>query len=181
MQRGKEFTTPAIVVQQHCHITNPLVRSGIVSEELAHIFYPHEEDVPEGRKRPLRIQNKSRVMTHDDVIRDIAEQRRKIEDKKRLAEERKRSEKASSRGRASKRGSRRVTAGDDFCCVCAIDYEDLSELVDEFWVGCDGTDCTHWCCPRCVPDGFIVRDDSYLCSSCRFNCCEWPVMPRKVI
>ena len=154
---------------------NPLVTSGIVNAELAGIFYPVEEPVPEGRKRPLRIQSKARVMTNDDVISDILEQQKKLEEKKKLAEERKRkrNEKTGSKGQPSKRKNRRAMTGDDFCCNCAIDYDEYPEHVDEFWVGCsgkvDGTDCTHWCCPRCVPQGFHPVDDTYFCSSCRPN------------
>ena len=44
---------------------NPLVRCGIISEDLAEIFFPPKEAVPVGKKRPLHTKSKARVMTSD--------------------------------------------------------------------------------------------------------------------
>ena len=50
---------------------NPLVTSGIIFEELAKVFYPPDEKIPQGRKRPLRTKSKARVMTDHDVSQNL--------------------------------------------------------------------------------------------------------------
>ena len=55
---------------------NPLVSSGIIAPELASIFYPPDEIIPAGRKRPLRQKSKARVMTSQEVFDDIKSARR---------------------------------------------------------------------------------------------------------
>ena len=67
--------------------THPLVEAGNISLELASIFKLPEEYVAPCRKRPLRIKSKSRVMTGDEVHRDLKKQREEIEEKKRIAAE----------------------------------------------------------------------------------------------
>ncbi|KAJ8041607.1 hypothetical protein HOLleu_12474 [Holothuria leucospilota] len=67
---------------------NPLVKYGIVSEELAAIFFPPKEDIPQGRKQALRMKSKARVMTADEVLEDIEKQKKELEEKQRKKEER---------------------------------------------------------------------------------------------
>ena len=145
--------------------------SGIVSAELAAIFYPVEEPVPDGWKRPLRIKSKARVMIGDEVM---MKQQLQLAQKKILAEEkkRKRATKPPCNGQQTKRQSQRRRADDDdFCCICAIDYQDYEEnqYLEEVWVACSGSVdddlCTHWYCPACLRN-LRVDKDSFVCSAC---------------
>ena len=73
-----------------CEATeNPLVTAGIISPELRNVFRPPPEIIPKGRKRPLRVQSKARVMTDDAVLLELRQQKISIEQKQRAQEERK--------------------------------------------------------------------------------------------
>ena len=60
---------------------NPLVKAGIITEDVADIFMPPDEEIPTGRKRPLRIRSKARLMTDEDVIADLQKQRDELKEK----------------------------------------------------------------------------------------------------
>ena len=57
------------------------MQHGIISPDLAAIFNAPDENIPQGRKRPLRIQSKARVMTSDEVVKDLEQQKKNLEEK----------------------------------------------------------------------------------------------------
>ena len=58
--------------------------SGIVSPDIAQAKYPIEEPVTEGRKRPLRLKSKVKVITRDHLTEDLEEQHMQLQKKKKL-------------------------------------------------------------------------------------------------
>ena len=77
------------------------MKVGIISEELADVFYPPDEPIPAGCKRPLRIRSKARVMTAIEIYADISEQMNQITEQQLRASQRASN---NSRGAASSRG-----------------------------------------------------------------------------
>ena len=57
-----------IIVSNSAGVTNPLVKAGIVSPSVADIFFPPDEEIPAGRKRPLRTKSTARIMSSDEVV-----------------------------------------------------------------------------------------------------------------
>lgn len=68
-------------------IPNPLVDCGIISQETAEILLAPPEEVPTGRKRPLRIKSQARVMTANEVYEDLQKQKEELELKRKKQEE----------------------------------------------------------------------------------------------
>ena len=68
---------------------NILVKCGIISADYAAIFCPPKEVIPAGRKQPLRIKSKARVMTSDEVMADIENQKKEIEKKEQQQQQKK--------------------------------------------------------------------------------------------
>ena len=60
---------------QVCHersiLNNPLVSTGLITPDLAGLFYPTDEAIPAGSKRPLRSKSKARVLTAQKVMDDL--------------------------------------------------------------------------------------------------------------
>ena len=151
--------------------SNPLVTEGIISPDLAEIFYPPDEKILQGRKRPLRTKSQARVMTSQEVINDLNVQEQVIES--RTA----RKEANIQRGRTNCRGKRvnRVNISaknrertisneeDNTCHECETNYYQESQINRRKWVGCET--CHHWVCPRCLPPNFNNKTD-YYCNEC---------------
>ena len=157
-------------------LTHPLVSTGVVSQEMADIFQVPDDEIPVGRKRPLRIQSKARVMSSDEVYAEIRQKSEELKEKERKKEERRQNIEENKRKKAtaqSKRAqpragpstTRRRNNEDNVCFICQIEYEDDRVAVQKKWVGCDGRNCPHWVCPRCLPSGFCYSDD-YFCDDC---------------
>ena len=159
---------------------NPLITAGIVSEDLAEIFTPPNEKIPQGRKRPLRIKSKARIMTSQEVVADLQNQQQQIDNTNRRREvagqniSRKscgtRQGRAIQVRRTSKRAAARKTnhvrnEEDNDCYVCTANFYWESQINKEKWVGCESEECPHWVCPRCVPPDFDYADD-YFCNAC---------------
>lgn len=62
--------SPTQVISSQNPNNNPLFSCGILSTETSQILFPNLELIPQGRKRPLKIQSKVPVMTAKDVQRD---------------------------------------------------------------------------------------------------------------
>ena len=174
---------------------NPLITAGIVSEDLAEIFTPPDEKIPTGRKRPLRIKSKARIMTSQEVTDDLQNQMQEIEERNTRREapaqrntrgrnrgtrrlnprERPANDRSSTAGRTMqvKRKSNRVVRktrhvsneDENDCYVCAANFYDESQINKDKWVGCESEECPHWVCPRCLPPDFDYNDD-YFCDAC---------------
>lgn len=56
-----QTSTPNQSFYENLAVSNPLFSSGIISTETAHVLFPPQEEIPKGRKIPLRIQSKARV------------------------------------------------------------------------------------------------------------------------
>ena len=94
---------------------HPLVDAGIISPELASVFAPSEEYIPPGRKRPLRVKSRARIMTSDDVYSDMKKQREEVEDKERATAEKKATlekKRGTTSGKASTSNSKASTSSD---------------------------------------------------------------------
>ena len=167
-----------IIASNSSGVTNPLVKAGIVSPSVADIFFPPDEEIPAGRKRPLRTKSTAQIMSSDEVYSNIRRQRQEIEEKERRKIERQeeakrkrqnnneQSRKRANQSRSSTRNkTARAQVEDNDCFVCELNYDRETEGLKEKWVGCDGPNCPHWICPRCLPIGFQYTDD-YLCDDC---------------
>ena len=158
---------------------NPLVRCGIVSEDLAEIFFPPEEAVPVGRKRPLRTKSKARVMTSDEVYEDIQEQERSIRQKEQNKRKRNVSSGKANKGKKTQKKtnsteqpstSRNQLSSDEetegnTCFGCDLPWQSERRILQTKWVGCERNGCPHWVCPRCLPTGFQYSSE-YYCADC---------------
>ena len=157
--------------------SNPLFTCGILSDETSHILFPPAEEIPQGRKRPLRIQSKARVMTAEDVQQDIARQQTDINAK---AMKCKKTDVPKGKGKGKGKGSaakdkketRLSETGenvglmeDQTCNGCDRDWDEEREELQSKWVGCETHGCPHWTCPRCLPLGFDYKDE-YYCDDC---------------
>ena len=166
-------------------LQNPLLISGIISKETANILFPPDEEILPGRKRPLRIQSKARVMTADDVIEDLATQREivlsKQQKKNDLAAKRKEKCLAKSNVNA-KRKKRSGTAQpkrtnkvvknsnndgleENHCYICDINWEDASTESKLKWAVCENDGCPRWICPNCLAPEHDY-DAEYICIYC---------------
>ena len=165
---------------------NPLVKCGIISEDVASIFMPPMEEIPVGRKRPLRQQSKARIMTGNDVYQDIMRQKDQIKEKEERIKKRKeelakkKNDNEQKKRDTNKRSvqnsfktnnrSKRSKSGleDNECFSCTISWTREQPTLQNKWVGCEGRGngrCPHWVCPRCLPNGFNYNDN-YLCFEC---------------
>ena len=166
---------------------NPLVQHGIISPELADVFYAPDENIPKGRKRPLRIQSKARLMTADDVYEDLRKQQENLEEK-----ERKKAQRTATVKSGTKRKSTVSTRSDDAdvpstsglsgakgkpskvkkrgleennCFICERSWTKERKTLKTKWVGCEGEGYPHWTCPRCLPTSFDYKNH-YRCVDC---------------
>jgi hypothetical protein len=110
---------------------NPVVASGIISSDLASISFPVEEEILSGRRRPLRISSKARVMTSDEVRADLESQIKAIKNKGQETAPRKiiKQEKKDDVIPSTSRNKRpRQSSEDDFaledsiCLICGRDW-----------------------------------------------------------
>ena len=161
---------------------NPLVKAGIITEDVAEVFFPPEEEIPVGRKRALRVQSKARCLTDDDVQEDLQRQRDQLKEKEERQRKRKEELEKKKNEQAKKQvkrktavtqpkktnpNAKRKNAGleDNECFSCSIPWAQERSLLKSKWVGCKGRSCPHWVCPRCLPSGFDYKD-SFFCLDC---------------
>lgn len=83
-------------------VNNPLLTSGIISVETSKVLFLPQQEIPKGRKRPLSIQLKARVMPDESVEQDLDKQREEIQRK----EYAKRYNSATSKGKGKGKGRR---------------------------------------------------------------------------
>lgn len=69
---------------------NPLVKFGVVSPEVAEVFYPAEEVIPAGRKVAVRGRSKARILTSAEAKEHYIEELRRVKEAQEKKEERKR-------------------------------------------------------------------------------------------
>ena len=133
-----------IIASNSSGVTNPLVKAGIVSPSVADIFFPPDEEIPAGRKRPLRTKSTARIMSSDEVYSDIRRQRQEIEEKERRKIERQeeakrkrqnnneQSRKRANQSRSSTRNkTARAQVEDNDCFVCELNYDRETEGLKE--------------------------------------------------
>ena len=162
---GSSSTSPEIS-------KNPLFRCGIISEETAMILMPPPEEIPQGRKRPLRIKSSARVMTSQEVLDDLQNQKKDLvnkNNKKRknnvtyTKNEPKTSKKVKTKD--NKSVTRNLSKEDHHCHVCQENWNEETDVDKAKWVGCETQNCPKWVCPRCLPPNFDYKND-YLCDDC---------------
>ena len=155
--------------------TNPLLTYGIISEETASILMPPPQEILVGRKRPLRIKSRARVMTSPEVIKDLENQKNEILTKqlapknKQLAAKNKQVKKKVTQPVTGKKlaKSKKLNTNkeDHHCHVCQERWDEETTCMQKKWVGCEKTGCPKWACPRCLPENFEYKKE-YFCDTC---------------
>lgn len=162
---------------------NPLVTHGLIPSELADVFRPPDAKIPVGRKRPLRIKSKARIMTAPEVVEDLVRQEEEIELRTARTAGKKTGQKtsrppgregtvmqkdqasSSSSSSKKKKTSVRTTLEDNNCYICEINFYDVPRLSQRKWVGCETNGCPHWVCESCLPPNFNYESE-YICDYC---------------
>ena len=124
---------------------------------------PPDEEIPVGRKRPLRQQSKARIMTASNVYDDIKRQQDAIKEKEERIRKRREGQlqkneqkkKPTTKKAVPKKPSKTINTRskstkfgieDNECFSCSISWASEKSMLQTKWVGCEGkenTQCPH--------------------------------------